>query len=280
VTRNPDYWKKGRPYLDGIEYTITRNLSTAILAFVAAKFDMTFACSVTEPLLKDVKSRMLGAICELAPIGVNREGRPSTTPIENAAPANGRISGYSASRGPLPSRSLKMVRTVKLPDRFQRIDQKDIHYIHLIHQLVGIPSGKGTTSPAVAVSEGSVSYSARRSRIGAGRACRTTPPRGSHAHRSSLVRERCGGSGRYHPPSSASSDYRRARGGRRISRAARLARRERDELAPEVRGFALFPNSPSTNPSSSSRRMRAMWARLSLASWISMQTNRNGAFRS
>ena len=22
VTRNPDYWKKGRPYLDGIEYTI------------------------------------------------------------------------------------------------------------------------------------------------------------------------------------------------------------------------------------------------------------------
>ena len=34
VTRNPDYWKKGRPYLDGIEYTIIRNLSTAILAFV------------------------------------------------------------------------------------------------------------------------------------------------------------------------------------------------------------------------------------------------------
>jgi len=126
VTRNPDYWKKGRPYLDGIEYTITRNLSTAILAFVAGKFDMTSACSVTEPLLKHVKSQMLGAICELAPIGVNREGRPSTTPIENAAPANGRISGYSASRGPLPSRSLEMVRTVKLPDRFQRIDQKDI----------------------------------------------------------------------------------------------------------------------------------------------------------
>jgi len=25
VTKNPDYWKKGRPYLDGIEYTIIRN---------------------------------------------------------------------------------------------------------------------------------------------------------------------------------------------------------------------------------------------------------------
>src|SRR6516164_1628461 len=72
VTRNPDYWKAGRPYLDGIEYTIIRNLSTAILAFVAGKFDMTFAYSVTEPLLKDVNSQMPGAICELAPIGVNR----------------------------------------------------------------------------------------------------------------------------------------------------------------------------------------------------------------
>ena len=72
VTRNPDYWKNDRPYLDGIEYTIIRNLSTAILAFVAGKFDMTFAYGVTAPLLKDVKSQMPDAICELAPIGVNR----------------------------------------------------------------------------------------------------------------------------------------------------------------------------------------------------------------
>jgi len=33
---------------------------------------MTFAYSVTEPLLKDVNKQMPGAICELAPIGVNR----------------------------------------------------------------------------------------------------------------------------------------------------------------------------------------------------------------
>jgi peptide/nickel transport system substrate-binding protein len=37
VTRNPDYWKKNRPYLDGIEYTIIKNLSTAVLAFVSGK---------------------------------------------------------------------------------------------------------------------------------------------------------------------------------------------------------------------------------------------------
>ena len=33
---------------------------------------MTFAYSVTEPLLKDMNSQMPDAICELAPIGVNR----------------------------------------------------------------------------------------------------------------------------------------------------------------------------------------------------------------
>jgi len=35
VARNPDYWKPGRPYLDGIEYTIVPNRSTAILGFTA-----------------------------------------------------------------------------------------------------------------------------------------------------------------------------------------------------------------------------------------------------
>jgi peptide/nickel transport system substrate-binding protein len=34
VTRNLDYWKPDRPYLDGIEYTIIRNRSTAVLAFI------------------------------------------------------------------------------------------------------------------------------------------------------------------------------------------------------------------------------------------------------
>ena len=67
VTRNPDYWKQDRPYLDGIEYTIIRNLSTAVLAFVAGKFDMTFPYTLTMPLLKDIN-----AICEMSPDGVSR----------------------------------------------------------------------------------------------------------------------------------------------------------------------------------------------------------------
>ncbi len=65
VARNPDYWKPGRPYLDGIEYSIIPNVSTQMLAFAAGKFDMTFPFGVPIPLLKDVKSQVPQAICEL-----------------------------------------------------------------------------------------------------------------------------------------------------------------------------------------------------------------------
>ena len=57
VTRNPDYWKPGRPYLDGIEYTIIRNPSTGILGFVAGKVDMTSPFFLQAPLIKDGRPR-------------------------------------------------------------------------------------------------------------------------------------------------------------------------------------------------------------------------------
>ena len=85
-TRNPDYWKTGRPYLDGIEWTIIPNRSTALLAFAAGKVDMTFPYEVTIPLLKDIKSQAPEAICELRPRGVagtlivNREAPPFDNP--------------------------------------------------------------------------------------------------------------------------------------------------------------------------------------------------------
>jgi peptide/nickel transport system substrate-binding protein len=82
LVRNPDYWKPGRPYLDDIEYTIIPNRSTAILAFTAGKFDLTFPHEVTVPLMKDVESQEPQAICELVPgnastnLLVNREAPP------------------------------------------------------------------------------------------------------------------------------------------------------------------------------------------------------------
>jgi len=72
VTRNPDYWKKDRPYLDGIEYTIIKNVSTGVLAFVAGKFDMTSPYFLQVPVVSDVKNQAPEAICNLVPVNVNR----------------------------------------------------------------------------------------------------------------------------------------------------------------------------------------------------------------
>ena len=86
VTKNPDYWKSDRPYLDGIEYTIIKNRSTAILGFIAGKFDMTFPYQVTIPLMRDVKTQVPEAICELRPNNVrstlliNRNATPFDNP--------------------------------------------------------------------------------------------------------------------------------------------------------------------------------------------------------
>lgn len=86
LARNPDYWKPGRPYLDGIEVRIIASRSTRILAFVAGEFDMTYDIDVTIPLIKDVQSQAPKAICQLRPTGiysnllVNREAAPFNDP--------------------------------------------------------------------------------------------------------------------------------------------------------------------------------------------------------
>src|SRR6266704_1521356 len=87
VTRNPDYWKKDRPYLDGIEYTIIRDPSTAALAFVSGKFDMTFPYELTVPQYNDMRGQMPQAICEVTPVGgvnghllINRDNPPFNNP--------------------------------------------------------------------------------------------------------------------------------------------------------------------------------------------------------
>ncbi len=71
VARNPDYWKPGRPYLDGVDYTVSRNRSTVVLAFIAGKYDLTFAGSVSIPLMQDIESQMPTAVCVSPPGSVN-----------------------------------------------------------------------------------------------------------------------------------------------------------------------------------------------------------------
>ena len=85
LVRNPDYWKKGRPYLDAIEMRIIESRSTRILAFVAGEFDMTFVGDITVPLLKDVTAQAPKAICELGPTNVstNLIVNPRRPPFDN-----------------------------------------------------------------------------------------------------------------------------------------------------------------------------------------------------
>jgi hypothetical protein len=82
LTRNPDYWKPGRPYLDGIEYTIIPNRSTAILGFIAGKFDMTFPTEVTVPLMKDIAGQAPQAVCDL--VTNNKQHQPAAQPRQAA----------------------------------------------------------------------------------------------------------------------------------------------------------------------------------------------------
>ncbi|HEX3864270.1 MAG TPA: ABC transporter substrate-binding protein [Stellaceae bacterium] len=70
LTRNTDYWKPGRPYLDGIEYTIIKDVSTRLLSFIAGKQDVYFG--VTMPQLKDVKNQLPQAICDMTITNVSR----------------------------------------------------------------------------------------------------------------------------------------------------------------------------------------------------------------
>jgi peptide/nickel transport system substrate-binding protein len=86
LTRNLEYWKPGRPYLDGVEYTIIPNRSTAILGFIAGKFDMTFPYEVTIPLLKDINTQAPQAICEvgMASESIGMLVNRAVAPFDNA----------------------------------------------------------------------------------------------------------------------------------------------------------------------------------------------------
>jgi len=71
LVKNPDYWKKDRPYLDAIDWKIVPNRSTRMLGFQSGEFDMTFDSDVTFPLLKDVKANKADAVCEARPTNVS-----------------------------------------------------------------------------------------------------------------------------------------------------------------------------------------------------------------
>jgi peptide/nickel transport system substrate-binding protein len=86
IARNKDYWKKDRPYLDGIEWRIMKNSSTGMLSFVAGTVDMTSPYFLQVPVLNDIKAQAPQAVCKLMATNVqrnvliNREALPFNKP--------------------------------------------------------------------------------------------------------------------------------------------------------------------------------------------------------
>src|SRR3954468_5552873 len=86
LVRNPDYFRKDRPYLDEIAVRTIDSRSTRMLAFATGEFDITFPSDVSVPLMKDMIARAPNAICEMVPTGtqinlmVNRANPPFDDP--------------------------------------------------------------------------------------------------------------------------------------------------------------------------------------------------------
>ena len=85
LVRNADYFKPGKPRLDGIEYRIIDNRSTRVLAFIAGDLDLSFVSDITVPLLKDVNAKRPDAQCQLVPSNntVNMIVNSAAPPFDN-----------------------------------------------------------------------------------------------------------------------------------------------------------------------------------------------------
>jgi peptide/nickel transport system substrate-binding protein len=72
TARNPDYWKKARPYIDGIAWQIMPDAATRNLSFIAGAHDISSPYGTTVPLFDDVKAQKPDAVCELTSTNVSR----------------------------------------------------------------------------------------------------------------------------------------------------------------------------------------------------------------
>ena len=86
LKKNENYWKKDRPYLDGITYRIISSTATRQLSFIAGEDDMTFPTDVSMPLLKDIQTQAPNAQCTVRRLNVsnnllvNRDAPPFDNP--------------------------------------------------------------------------------------------------------------------------------------------------------------------------------------------------------
>lgn len=85
LIKNPDYFKKGKPRLDAIEYRVIDNRSTRVLAFIAGDMDLTFVSDITVPLLKDINVKRPEAQCQFVPSNntINMIVNAAAPPFDN-----------------------------------------------------------------------------------------------------------------------------------------------------------------------------------------------------
>ncbi len=85
LTRNPNYFRKGRPYLDGITYFIIKSRETRVLALAAGEHDISLPYDVTTALEKDLKARKKDIVTVLKPsnVSVNLIINPEKAPMDD-----------------------------------------------------------------------------------------------------------------------------------------------------------------------------------------------------
>jgi peptide/nickel transport system substrate-binding protein len=85
LAKNPDYFKKGKPHLDALEYRVMDNRSTRVLAFIAGELDLTFVSDISVALLKDINAKRPEAQCQFVPSNntINMIVNSAAPPFDN-----------------------------------------------------------------------------------------------------------------------------------------------------------------------------------------------------
>src|ERR1700756_2022595 len=163
MKRRDDTKAMGLPRRRTLVWTIISNRSTALLAFVAGKLDMTFPYEVTVPLLKDIESQATDAICELRPRGVsstlivNRNAPPFDNPDLRRAMAltldrQAFIDVLSGGQGDIGAAMLPPPEGLwgMLPDRLRTLPgyDPDVKKNRRKAPKISNGSGKGPTTPS------------------------------------------------------------------------------------------------------------------------------------
>ena len=161
LTKNTDYWKPGRPYLDAIEWRLVPSAATRILSFIAGEFDMMGASDVTLSALKDIRAQAPKAVCETNAANstgyllINHKAPPFDNPrlrraislaldrpeFVRAQQGDGRIGGVMMAP-PAGSWGLTPDQLATVPGMGKDVERNRVEARKIMHELGYGPSNK------------------------------------------------------------------------------------------------------------------------------------------